>query len=334
MSAQSLSHSSQRSELALQSSKTPKLGTLRAHETSKLGSAQSSETSKPGNTRRPDAGPHGCRRAGRGRFIDAGSPRRRRTCARWSSTSRCSGNTHADAAGLAHELRAGEVGEAVPVAGATTRRGGGGSGGGGRSDPRHGMARSHASGRAETADKPDTDHALDPDAEGPGLREWFDAVVLPAGRPAAAFDTRMNGPAVLTGAPRGGSRSASSVTARRWSPRRRASWSTARPPRRGGGRPRGGLGRGRRPRLVPVPSGSAEYHVDVVVVVQQPMTLRRPCRCRVEDHEDVGGPGGDEAVNQLLGEGPVVGRRINTALSAPSRRTRRTSTSRPFWWEE
>lgn len=50
----------------------------------------------------------------------------------------------------------------------------------------------------EAAEKPDADLVLDPDAEGEGLREWFDGVeVLP--RAAAAFDTRIDASAVLTG---------------------------------------------------------------------------------------------------------------------------------------
>jgi menaquinone-dependent protoporphyrinogen IX oxidase len=50
----------------------------------------------------------------------------------------------------------------------------------------------------DAAEKPDSDLVLDPDAEGEGLREWFDgAEVLP--RAAAAFDTRIDASAVLTG---------------------------------------------------------------------------------------------------------------------------------------
>ena len=50
----------------------------------------------------------------------------------------------------------------------------------------------------ETAEKPGATLELDPDAEGDGLREWFDSVAsLP--RLAAAFDTRLHGPAVFTG---------------------------------------------------------------------------------------------------------------------------------------
>src|SRR4051794_19072291 len=63
----------------------------------------------------------------------------------------------------------------------------------------HGMTRaSTRKAAAELAVKPDSGIELEPDAEGEGLREWFDAVGgLP--RRAAAFDTRMDGPAAFTG---------------------------------------------------------------------------------------------------------------------------------------
>ena len=63
----------------------------------------------------------------------------------------------------------------------------------------HGMSRPstrHAA--AEDAQKPDRDLELEPDAEGEGLREWFDAVgSLPS--LAAAFDTRLDAPVIVTG---------------------------------------------------------------------------------------------------------------------------------------
>jgi hypothetical protein len=63
----------------------------------------------------------------------------------------------------------------------------------------HGMSRaSTRKAAAETAGKPDSHLDLDPDAQGPGLREWLGSL----GRypvKAAAFDTRMPGPAALTG---------------------------------------------------------------------------------------------------------------------------------------
>ena len=63
----------------------------------------------------------------------------------------------------------------------------------------HGLSRpSTRKAAAEDARKPDRDLELEPDAEGEGLREWFDAVSGLPGR-AAAFDTRMDAPAVVTG---------------------------------------------------------------------------------------------------------------------------------------
>jgi hypothetical protein len=63
----------------------------------------------------------------------------------------------------------------------------------------HGLSRpSTRKAAAEDARKPDRDLELEPDAEGDGLREWFDAV---SGLPsrAAAFDTRLDAPAAFTG---------------------------------------------------------------------------------------------------------------------------------------
>jgi len=63
----------------------------------------------------------------------------------------------------------------------------------------HGMSSAMSrKGAIEDAAKPEKDLELDPDAEGPGLRDWFDdAGTLPA--MAAAFDTRMPGSPALTG---------------------------------------------------------------------------------------------------------------------------------------
>jgi hypothetical protein len=63
----------------------------------------------------------------------------------------------------------------------------------------HGLSRpSTRKAAAEDARKPDRDLELEPDAEGEGLREWFDAA---DGVPArsAAFDTRLDAPTVVTG---------------------------------------------------------------------------------------------------------------------------------------
>jgi hypothetical protein len=63
----------------------------------------------------------------------------------------------------------------------------------------HGMSRaSTRKGAADMARKPGSGLTVDPDAEGPGLRDWFDEL----GRfriAAAAFDTRLQGPAMFTG---------------------------------------------------------------------------------------------------------------------------------------
>jgi hypothetical protein len=67
--------------------------------------------------------------------------------------------------------------------------------------PTHAHGMSHASTRAgaiAAADKPGNPLTIDPDAPGPGLREWLDGLDgLSAD--AAAFDTRVDLPAALTG---------------------------------------------------------------------------------------------------------------------------------------
>ncbi len=64
----------------------------------------------------------------------------------------------------------------------------------------HGMSstRSRQAGR-DAAVKPGKEMDLDPDAEGEGLRDWFHGLPATAPRAAAAFDTRTDGPALLTG---------------------------------------------------------------------------------------------------------------------------------------
>lgn len=63
----------------------------------------------------------------------------------------------------------------------------------------HGMSRANTRKAAvEAAEKSDGELAVDPDAEGEGLRDWFDDLG-PVAAHAAAFDTRMHGPAALTG---------------------------------------------------------------------------------------------------------------------------------------
>lgn len=63
----------------------------------------------------------------------------------------------------------------------------------------HGMSRaSTRQGAVEAAADPAKQLTLDPDAEGDGLREWFDQIDRSTAR-AAAFDTRVEGPTALTG---------------------------------------------------------------------------------------------------------------------------------------
>jgi hypothetical protein len=63
----------------------------------------------------------------------------------------------------------------------------------------HGMSRAATRKSAvQAADKPGSRLTLDPGAEGPGLRDWFDGLDQGSGT-AAAFDTRLGGPAILTG---------------------------------------------------------------------------------------------------------------------------------------
>ncbi len=111
------------------------------------------------------------------------------------------GNTHAVADHIAEGLRSHLEVEVVPVEAATDDKvatvdllvvGG----------PTHVHTLSSEKSRAAakaTAAKPDADLTMDADAEGEGLRDWFD--LLPAARStdAAAFDTRLDGAAILTG---------------------------------------------------------------------------------------------------------------------------------------
>ena len=113
------------------------------------------------------------------------------------------GNTHAIATAMAaslsgrSEVRVVPVSEATDdlvawadlvVAGAPTHA--------------HGMptAKSRSS-AVNSAAEPDgwSDVNLDPSARGPGIREWLEGLGQAAGKPAAAFDTRAPGPALLTG---------------------------------------------------------------------------------------------------------------------------------------
>jgi len=63
----------------------------------------------------------------------------------------------------------------------------------------HGMSRPETrKGAADAASKPDSGLTLDPDALGPGLRDWFETLGQHQ-LMAAAFDTRVTGPSALTG---------------------------------------------------------------------------------------------------------------------------------------
>jgi len=111
------------------------------------------------------------------------------------------GNTHVVADHIAAGLRAAADVELVPVAKATGAVLAGADllvvGG---PTHVHGLTTAHSRAQAVTAaGKADDPPVMDPDAEGPGLREWFDGLDVPAGTKAAAFDTRMSGPALMTG---------------------------------------------------------------------------------------------------------------------------------------
>ena len=111
------------------------------------------------------------------------------------------GNTHRVADAIAVGLAAGGVDATAEVVGAVD------AGAAASADllvvggpPHvHGMTRQstrHAA--AEAAGKPDSGLTMEPDAEGAGLREWFDGLDGSEGR-AAAFDTRIRRSALLTG---------------------------------------------------------------------------------------------------------------------------------------
>ena len=64
----------------------------------------------------------------------------------------------------------------------------------------HGMTRpTSRHGAAESAAKPGSTVTLEPDAQGIGVRDWLAALAHVTGTPAAAFDTRLSGPALFTG---------------------------------------------------------------------------------------------------------------------------------------
>jgi Flavodoxin len=63
----------------------------------------------------------------------------------------------------------------------------------------HGMSRKTTRTAARDAAEKDAGLELDPEAEGPGLRDWFDDIEDGHRIAAAAFDTRIDAPAALTG---------------------------------------------------------------------------------------------------------------------------------------
>jgi hypothetical protein len=110
------------------------------------------------------------------------------------------GNTHMIAEAIARGLQPGNTVAVVPVAGATGEMLDGADlvvvGG-----PTHIHGMSHANTRKAAVDqahKKADQPALDADAEGPGLRDWFGSLGQMSG-PAAAFDTRLAGPPAFTG---------------------------------------------------------------------------------------------------------------------------------------
>ena len=126
------------------------------------------------------------------------------------------GNTHVIASNIADGLRASHEVTVVPVAGATPELlatadllvvGG----------PTHMHGMSNAASRqmaAETARKEGSGLTMDPDAGGPGIREWLNGIGDRHG-PAAAFDTRINGVPAFTGrASRGIARAAQAARLR------------------------------------------------------------------------------------------------------------------------
>jgi hypothetical protein len=110
------------------------------------------------------------------------------------------GNTHLIADAVAEGLRAGNDVQVVPVSEARQELiadadlvvvGG--------PTHVHGMSRGKTrQAAAEAADKPGSGLTLDADSSGPGLRDWFEAL-QPVHTNAAAFDTRIDAPAVITG---------------------------------------------------------------------------------------------------------------------------------------
>ena len=108
------------------------------------------------------------------------------------------GNTHRIADAIGRGLAGGSDVSIVPVAGAGPKvlRGADLVVAGGPTHV-HGMSRASTR-RAAVEEKKDDGLKIDPAASGPGLREWLSSLEG-AGVAAAAFDTRVAGPAAVTG---------------------------------------------------------------------------------------------------------------------------------------
>jgi hypothetical protein len=64
----------------------------------------------------------------------------------------------------------------------------------------HGMSTNRSrQAAADAASKPGSGLTLEPDSVGPGLRDWLQEISHGHGAPAAAFDTRLDGPQFFTG---------------------------------------------------------------------------------------------------------------------------------------
>jgi hypothetical protein len=116
------------------------------------------------------------------------------------------GNTHAVADAIAQGLGPASEVRVVPVGDATAELVGwadivivGGP------THIHGMTRpSTRHSAAERVATAASELTLDPSAAGPGVRDWFESLGKVHDKRAAAFDTRVTGPAFLTGAASGG----------------------------------------------------------------------------------------------------------------------------------
>jgi Flavodoxin len=110
------------------------------------------------------------------------------------------GNTHLIADAIGEGISTSHDVEVVPVAGASQELVDGADllvvGG---PTHVHGMSRDRTRAAAvDAAHKPASQLIVDPDAEGPGLRAWFESLI-PATTKAAAFDTRVDAPVLITG---------------------------------------------------------------------------------------------------------------------------------------